>query len=109
MVKEIRYYPVIFFRARCFAETVFHVIFGKHYVASWKDRLYKTEGCATNFARKQIVTEGLKDVYQLPGAKKISIKRVEFDPEELRSLPPRTKAILLKHKGRVLEALGDVG
>lgn len=73
MKKETRYCPVILFRAKCFAKTPFHVIFGKHYEASWKDRLYKREGMATRFARKQIIPLALKDVYQLPGAKKISI------------------------------------
>ena len=61
---------MIFFRAKCFAETPIHVIFGKYYEASWKDRLYKTEVGATKFARKQIVYE--KDIYQLPGARKIA-------------------------------------
>lgn len=68
-VLEGKYYPVLLFRAKCFAKTPIHVIFGKHYVASWEDRLYKTARGAINFAEKQIVFWALKDVFQLPGAK----------------------------------------
>lgn len=37
------------------------------------------------------------------------IKELEFDPKELKALSPRTKAILLKHKDRILEPLGGKG
>lgn len=63
------YIPVIFFRAKCFAKTPIHVIFGKHYEASWKDKVYKRECNAFRFAREQIYYD--PDVWQLPGTKRI--------------------------------------
>lgn len=62
------YYPVILFRAKCFAKTPIHVIFDKHYEATW-DKPYKTERGAINYAKKNIIEED--GVWQLSGARRI--------------------------------------
>ena len=66
--KTILYHPVIFFRAKCFAKTPIHVIFQKHYEATFP-QTYKTQKGAINFARRQIDFD--LDVWQLPAAKEI--------------------------------------
>lgn len=63
------YLPCIFFRAKCFAKTPIHVIFGRHYEAVWKDKPYKSEQGAINFARRQIKEDS--DVWQVPASKKV--------------------------------------
>ncbi len=60
------YQPVIFFRAKCFAKTPIHVVYRKHYEATFPQK-YKTESGAINFAKKQIVEED--GIWQLPAAK----------------------------------------
>ena len=42
-------------------------------------------------------------------AKASKNKELEFDPKELKELSPNTKAILLKHKDRILGSLGGKG
>ena len=61
------YLPCVLFRAKCFAETPIQVIFRKHYEALWKDKPFKTEQGALNFAKRQI--EHDPDVWQLPASK----------------------------------------
>ena len=70
---KAKYSPVILFRAKCFARTPFHVIYGKAYEATWEDKQYKTARGAINFARKQIDHD--KDVWQLPSAKRIKAEQ----------------------------------
>lgn len=64
--ETILYHPVIFFRAKCFAKTLIHVIFQKHYEATFP-QTYKTQKGALNFAQRQIDYD--PDVWQLPAAK----------------------------------------
>lgn len=62
------YKPVVIFRAKCFAKSPLEAIYGKHWVASWEDKVYQREANAISFARKQIDYD--LDVWQLAGAKR---------------------------------------
>ena len=69
----MKYYPVILFRAKCFAKTPIDVIFHKNYEALW-DKPFKTQQGALNYAKRNIIEED--GIWQVPGAKEI-IKVVE--------------------------------
>lgn len=64
------YKPVIFFASKERVESAIRVPFVKHYIATFP-KTYKTSWGATNYAIKQIITEELDSVWQLPGAKKV--------------------------------------
>ena len=63
------YLPCVLFRAKCFAKTPIHVVFRKHYEATWEDRPFKTSQGAINFAERQ--TRYDPDVWQLPASKTV--------------------------------------